>query len=219
MVQPKTRTKIIDAMIALAAERPFNQVTLEAIAQHAGVPLATLRAAYDTRLDVLADFVRRTDERVLAGLDADMAEEGFRDRLFDVLFSRLEALAPHKAAIENIGAAACRDPALALALNRIEILAMAWMLSAAGISATGPRGLFRAQGLVAVWACVLRVWLADDDPALSRTMAALDRRLRQAEGVVTRVDRLCEMAACFGGGRRAPKPAPSGADLAEGHPS
>ena len=120
MVQPKTRTKIIDAMIALAAERPFHEVTLERIAERAGVTLAALRAAYDTRLAVLADFVRRTDERVLAGIDADMAGEGFRDRLFDVLFGRLEALKPHKAAIQSIGAAACRDPLLALELNRIE---------------------------------------------------------------------------------------------------
>lgn len=219
MVQPKTRNRIIEAMIALAAERPFHEVTLPAIAARAGMDLAALRAAYDSRLDVLADFVRRTDERALAGLDADMKEEGPRDRLFDVLFGRLEALKPYKAALQSIGDVACRDPALALTLNRIEALAMAWMLSAAGISAAGSRGAFRAQGLVLVWAKVLRTFLADDDPGLAKTMAELDRRLKQAERVEIGVARLCRLVACAGKRRRPTEAAPTGADLAEGHPS
>ena len=48
---------------------------------------------------------------------------------------------------------------------------------------TAARGVFRAQGLALVWARVMRVWLDDDDPGLARTMAALDKRLREAERV------------------------------------
>ena len=55
------------------------------------------------------------------------------------------------------------------------------MLEAAGISASGPFGLLRTKGLLAVWLAALRVWLADDSNDLSRTMAALDRYLRRAE--------------------------------------
>ena len=59
MVQPKTRNRIIDSLLALAAERPWDEVTLPALAERAGVTLAALRGAYDGRLAVLADFVRR----------------------------------------------------------------------------------------------------------------------------------------------------------------
>ena len=38
---------------------------------------------------------------VLAGGDVDMAEEPARERLFDVLMRRLEALAPYKEAIRS----------------------------------------------------------------------------------------------------------------------
>ena len=103
------------------------------------------------------------DERVLAAIDPDMAGEAPRERLFDVLFSRFEALAPHKQAIRNLGEAARRDPLLALELNRIVTGSMGWMLTAAGIPSTGRRGLVRAQGLALVWARVMRVWLDDDD--------------------------------------------------------
>src|SRR5215207_2350999 len=102
MVQPKTRNRIIDSLLALAAERPWDEVTLPALAERAGVTLAVLRGAYDGRLAVLEDFVRRTDERVLSAVDPEMAGEAQRERLFDVLFSRFEALAPHKQAIRNL---------------------------------------------------------------------------------------------------------------------
>jgi AcrR family transcriptional regulator len=220
MVQPKTRNRIVDALMALAAERPWDAVTLEALAERAGVTLPALRAAYDGRLAVLADFVRRTDERVLSGVDPDMAGEAPRERLFDVLFSRFEALAPHKQAIRNLAVAARRDLPLALEINRIVTGSMAWMLAAAGIPATGTRGLIRAQGLACVWSRVARVWLDDGDPGLARTMAELDKRLRQAERSALRLDRLARIVR---GRRRArPQPPPKAADegdIAEGHPS
>ncbi|HEX2256843.1 MAG TPA: TetR/AcrR family transcriptional regulator, partial [Afifellaceae bacterium] len=181
MATDKTRKQIIDALMALAAERDWEGIGLEAVAARASVSLVRLRQAYDGRLDILADLARRTDQTVLAGLDPDMAEEAPRERLFDVLFARFEALLPYRPGLRGLAGGARRDPFLALALNRIAVTSMAWMLTAAGIPATGAVGAARAQGLALVWARVMRVWLDDDDPGLARTMAALDRRLREAE--------------------------------------
>jgi AcrR family transcriptional regulator len=190
MVTQKTRNAILDALLALAAERHWEAISLDDLAVRAGVSLAQLRNAYDGRLAVIADFARRTDQVVLAGIDADMAGEPARERLFDVLFARLEALAPNRQAIRGLAAAARRDPLLALELNRIVAVSMGWMLTGAGISATGPGGLLRAQGLALVWARVLRTWFEDDAPGLARTMAELDRRLREGERIVLGLERL-----------------------------
>jgi AcrR family transcriptional regulator len=220
MPQPRSRAKIIDAFAAVAAERAWPEVTLHAVADRAGVTLAQLRAGFDGRFDLLADFVRRIDEAVLSRIEEDLIEEGPREQLFDILFSRIEALAPHRSAIRNIADGARRDPCLALALNRIERAAMAWMLAGAGISAAGPKGAARSQGLTLLWARVLRVWLRDDDPDLGRTMSELDRCLRRAEQAAIRVERVCGMVRCFKGERRAQSaPVADAADLAEGHPS
>ena len=62
MPKPKTRDRIVEALMALAAERPWSEVTLAAIAERAGVTLAELRAQFDGRLAILADYVRRIDE-------------------------------------------------------------------------------------------------------------------------------------------------------------
>ena len=50
-----------------------------------------------------------------------MAEEPARERLFDVLMRRLEALAPYKEAVRSLLRSARRNPGLALALNAMAV--------------------------------------------------------------------------------------------------
>jgi hypothetical protein len=139
---------------------------------------------------------------VLAGGSADMAEEPARERLFDVLMRRLEALAPYKEAVHSLLRSARRNPGLALALNAMAVRSQAWMLEAAGIGAHGPRGALRAQGAALMFARVLRVWFDDDEPGLDRTMAALGRGLSSAERWDGFVGDLCAIPCAIRGRRR-----------------
>jgi len=52
---------------------------------------------------------------------------------------------------------------------------------AAGVSASGWVGRARVKLLLGIYLSVFRVWLADDSADMTRTMAALDGRLRHAE--------------------------------------
>jgi AcrR family transcriptional regulator len=214
----KPREKAVEALLALAAERPFETVTLADIAARADLTLAVLRESYDGRMAILADYVRHVDERVLAGVDPALVSESPRERLFDVLFARFDAHAPNRAALHSIARSVGRDPLLALELNRIVTTSMSWMLTAAGISTNGGRGAFRAQGLSLIWAQVMRVWLNDEEPGLARTMAALDKRLRGAERMVIRLQRL---ERCLPRRRSTERRREAGADgdIAEGHPT
>ena len=133
---------------------------------------------------------------MLAGGDADMAEESPRERLFDVLMRRLEALAPYKEAVRSLMRSARRNPGLALALNAMAVRSQQWMLEAAGIGARGPRGALRAQGAALMFARVLSVWVDDEEEGLDRTMAALDRGLASAERWDGFIDDLCALPAC-----------------------
>ena len=220
MPKPKTRERVVEALLALAAEGPWEEVTLAAVSERAGVTLAELRALFDGRLAILAEYIRGIDEDVLKGIDADLAAEAPRERLFDVLFARFEAHAPHKEAIRSITRAALVDPFLALALNSLVTQSMAWMLTAAGIPATGRRGLVRAQALALVWARVMRVYLDDSDPGLARTMAALDKRLREAERIALRLEWLDRIVTRRGScAATSEAPASGDGDLPEGHPT
>jgi AcrR family transcriptional regulator len=216
LARAKPQQKIVDALMALVSERSWDEVTLEAIAERAGVTLAALRVSYDGRLAVLADFVRGVDETVLAGIDPTLATESSRERLFDLLFARFEALGPHKEAIRNLVKAAQRDPVFALCLNGITTTSMVWMLSAAGIGAQGRRGALRAQALALLYARVMRVWLRDTDPGLSATMAGLDKQLRGAERAAKRLHQLEQ---CLRPRRTSRREQAGDLDVSEGHPS
>ncbi len=186
------RERIVEALMALAAERRFSEIGLTDIATRSGLTLGRVRGEFNSVLSILAAQMEAIDRQVLDGSDADMAEETPRERLFDVLMRRLEALAPHKAAIHSIVRAARCNPPLALALNGLAVRSQQWMLAAARITTSGIRGGLRAQGLACIYADVMRTWLDDDDPGLARTMAALDRGLARGQHWSHCLDALCE---------------------------
>jgi AcrR family transcriptional regulator len=189
------RERIVDAFMALLAEKSFEAIGFAEIATRAGVSLAELRGEFSSTLAMLAAHIKEIDRKVLAGIDADMAEEPARERLFDVLMRRLEVLEPHKAAVRSLTRSALRNPGLAIALNGLAVRSMQWMLTAADISASGPRGMVRAQGLALLFASMLRTWVDDDDPGHARTMAALDRALARGQSWSGFLDDLCAIPA------------------------
>ena len=199
------RDKAIDALMTLLTEHPFEEIGLAEVAGRAGLKLSALRAEFGSTLAIFAAHIKDIDRAVLDGGDEDMAEEPPRERLFDVLMRRLEAMAPYKDAVRSIMRSARRNPGLALALNTMALRSQAWMLEAAGIGASGPRGAMRAQGGALMFARVLTAWLdaEDDEEATDRAMAALNRGLASAErwdGFVG--DLMCIPAAiCRGRGR------------------
>jgi AcrR family transcriptional regulator len=191
------RAKAIDALMALLAEQSFEQIGLAEVAGRAGLKLSQLRAEFGSVLAIFAAHVKDIDRAVLAGGDADMTEEPPRERLFDVLMRRLEALAPYKEAVRSVMRSARRNPGLGLALNAMAVRSQRWMLEAAGIGAHGPRGALRAQGAALMFARVLSVWVDDEEEGLDRTMAALDRGLASAERWEGFIGDLCALPACI----------------------
>jgi AcrR family transcriptional regulator len=187
------RDKIIAAFLELLAGKRFEQIGLADLAETAGVTLAQLRAEFASTLAILAAHIKAIDRAVLAEDFSDMDEEPPRERLFDVLMRRLEMLGPHREAVRSLLRSATRNPPLAMALNGLAVRSQQWMLTAAGITAAGPRGMMRAQGLALLFGSVLRTWVHDDDPGLARTMAALDRALARGQRFAGLLDDLCRV--------------------------
>jgi len=170
--------RIVDAALALAARQPWRRTSLADIAAEAGMPLLAVHDVYRSKAAILEAFRRRIDGEVLAGAEADRGERP-RDRLFDTIMRRFDSLAPYKAAVQELTRNAGGDPSALLAAAGF-LRSMTWTLEAAGIDASGWRGAFRTHLLACLYVAVLRVWLEDESPDTTRTMAALDRRLRSA---------------------------------------
>lgn len=166
-----------DAVLALAADRPWAEITLAEIAARTGVSYAELRARAPSK-DVLLDRLAR---RFDAAVDAAALEGETHDRLFEAVMARLEAMEPHRfpliaiAQDEPPGRIVARFPRTARTL-----------LEAAGVETGGLAGAARTAAMAAVWARVLQVW-RDDEGALNRTMAEIDKRLRQMRDRLRRI--------------------------------
>lgn len=181
--------RIIDASLKLAARDGWHDLTLAGIAAAAKVSVGDLARIYPTKASILAAWSRRIDAEVLKAVEAEnLSGESARDRLFDVLMMRFDALAANKAALKRISHDLAHDPMTLVALVRPALQSLGWMLEAADIDTSGMRGALRVRGLALIWARVFRVWL-DDGEDQAKTMAELDKRLRRAEEAMERMAR------------------------------
>ena len=178
--------RVVDAALALAAERPWTEVALADVAARADLSLSALYPGLGSHGRLLEAFARRVDARMLSADLGDLAGERPRDRLFDVIMARFDVLLPFREGLRSIMASLSRDPMAALGQVRALDRSMAWTLEAAGITASGWRGRLKVRALGGVYLAVLRVWL-DDGPDQARTMAELDRRLVSLEGMAGRL--------------------------------
>ncbi len=180
---------MVDAALALAAERPWREISLREIAEASGLPFAEAYRHCPSKQSLLGAFLRRIDAAVLAEGPVSEAEGSARDRLFDVLMRRFDALQPYRKALASILLDQPRDPVSALAGLAGLQRSMGWMLETAGLDAGGLRGQVRTQGLTLIYLATLRTWLRDDSLDLAKTMAALDGYLRRVEGALRSLPR------------------------------
>lgn len=189
------RDAAIDALMALASDRPWRDIELTDIAERAGLSLSALRDLFPSKGAILGAFSRRIDKQVIEGTSHDLAGEPARERVFDVMMRRLDAMLPYREALRRIGWALRTEPLSLAALNQAALNSQRYMLAAAGIPTEGPLGLVKLQGAVIVFASTMETWFEDQDPTLAKTMARLDRELRRGEQVLERADDLRRLTA------------------------
>jgi AcrR family transcriptional regulator len=159
----------------------WRNLSLAAIASAAGLPILRVYRTFGSKQAILRGLIRRINEVVLAEPPPVEADERPRDRLFDLLMRRFDALSDHKAALEVLGRELWGDPITALSAGASLLCSMRWMLEAADISTSGWRGAVAVRLTAAAYLAAMRVWQRDDSPDLAPTMAALDARLRRIE--------------------------------------
>jgi AcrR family transcriptional regulator len=180
-----TRNRVIDATMKLAARRDFGDVSLTDIAHEAELSLADLRDLFPSKGAIIGGFTRRIDRQVLDSYSGEDSHAPARDRLYDVLRKRLEALEPYRDALASVSRWAARDPLTGTALNRETVNAMRFMLEAAEIDCDGPTGALKLQGLAMAWNRVLDAWFEN---GFSFALETLDREIARGERYVEHVE-------------------------------
>ena len=169
---------VIDAALALAAEKGWRGLALADVAERAGVKLADVLTHFSSKAAILDAYLDRVDQHMMAE-DVDRGESA-RDRLFDVIMRRFDVMAADRKALRAILSQSADDPWALLCGGRRMLRTMALILEVAGISASGLRGLAKIHGVGAIYLYVFKTFLDDESTDMARTMAALDKALRRA---------------------------------------
>jgi len=174
-VGPDILDQAAEAALALAAERPWREVTLREIAERAGVAFADFYAKAPGKTLLVLRLSQQLDRAALE--TAATQSDDPHDRLFDATMARIEAMEPSRAGLVSMA----RDE-LPLTMAALFPLTARAILEAAGVTATAPR----LAAMTLVWARVAQVW-RDDEGALNRTMAEIDKRLREMRARLKRI--------------------------------
>lgn len=179
-----TREEIIEkgllAALELAGERGWQALTLSDIATAAGLKLTDFHGIATT--DTLADAAEGYFDKAMSGEGVD-SEESARERLFDVIMLRFEAMEPYREGLKDLMKWRERSAMRLARLVAARKASADWALVSAGLDGAGqavPRDL-RALGVAYAIGRAERAWRKETDPGFARTMAELDKALRQLE--------------------------------------
>lgn len=187
--------RIIAAAMELIAAQGWRNLSLAAVASEAGLPILQVYRIFPSTTAMLCGLFRRIDEVVLATPAEAEADERPRDRVFDLLMRRFDALQAYRPALAALRRDLPADPLAALAAGSALLRSMRLMLEAAGIGCQGIAGAVVVKLTAAVYLAAAHTWSRDESTDLAPTMAALDRRLRGIERWLVPVSRFARNSA------------------------
>ena len=175
----RRRGDLARAALTLAAATPWREVTLLKLADTAARPISDF---YGASLGEAVDCAEEAFDRAIGdNLEALDPGQSVRDRLFELIMRRFEAMEPHRAAVLAMEAGQDRDPTLMAAAHQRHVRCARWVLALSGLEADGMTGQARAQGLGVIIGQARMAWRSDDAGDFNKTMASLDKNLRRAE--------------------------------------
>lgn len=168
------------AALDLAADGDFSQLRLSDIAARAGIELTELHPM--TNADGLLPDIDRLFDRAMSSEAAD-ADDTPRERLFDVIMRRFEAMEEHRPGVESIHDHISASPLRIGAVMLRRVQTARWALVCAGLETEGDliSEPARELGLARVIRKAESAWRGEESADFARTMAALDKGLRDWE--------------------------------------
>lgn len=111
---------------ALVERRGWYKLTLPEIAKATGISLSQLLETYPDKSDILTQFGRALDAKLAQNVtDSD---EPLKDKLFDVVMQRFDALAPYRAGLLRLSRICKPTPSArwCCALKRCAVSTVPW---------------------------------------------------------------------------------------------
>lgn len=172
---------LLEAAFELVAEHGWRGFKLTDLAHRTKKSLPEMYDELPSRQHLLPALGRRLDRAMLTGASNELLGLSPRERLFELLMCRFEAMAPFRDGLARMARDGVSDlGSIAASLCNIARFT-GWLVEAADLELSPVRQGLARQALGVVYVRVFKVWLRDDSPDRAATMAELDKRLQQLE--------------------------------------
>jgi AcrR family transcriptional regulator len=170
------QTKLIaEAALSLADNVGWERLTFKAIAGRAKISVKDVEAQFSDIWDILKWVLKRVDDETQDAVEKYLGND-WRDNLAEILMARFELAQAHRGAFASLRRAFVHHPEVAPRFVRGFYRSLNGALKLSGISKRLCQPVCVA-GLGAVYLSLVDVWMKDTTRDLSKTMAAIDRRL------------------------------------------
>lgn len=190
-----TRTRIVEAALELFQSRGFAATTTKSIAKKARIAEGTVFNYFPTKEDIALYFLEQEVDHAIATVRGtpELKEAPLQERLFALVQSQLEYLAPHE---RFIGAALVQALTPVSALSpfsdrsrqlQVRYLSFVQELVDDAIARreiAAPAGWWTPQVFWIYYFGVLLFWLYDTSSGKQQTLAMLDRTLTLGVGLL-----------------------------------
>ena len=181
---PYGREQIVDAALALAAERGWEALRLHDLAAKLGIGLDDIRHHFREKDELIDAWFDRADAAML-GLADSKVLDGFtpRQRLVELTMAWLDALEPHRAVTRQMIAAKAEPGHLHIQVPAVMRISrtVQWLREGAGLEDEGLRRALGETALTGIYLAVFGRWLAERKSGSPQTRAMLDNLLGSAE--------------------------------------
>lgn len=191
------RPKVVAAALSLAATRGWDHVTIEDIAAESSIAQKSIAAIFDDIWDILGYVLQDIADKTKAEVE-DYLTDDWRENTMEILMTRFDLAQDHRAAFKRLPRDLAKHPRTMRRLARRFYRTMRDILLLAGFPAEDLNPVtIGAFGVL--YMSVVDTWSKDETPDMSRTMAAIDKRLGYFEHAAGYLARL---PACRGDGFR-----------------
>ena len=177
---------IVDALFILTPTMSWKDITMEKIAKVVKLNKMDLNKYFTSKISILIAYNNSLDQAIFVEFkkESENTLVNSRDQIFDIIMAKFDILNSKKDGIRHIFKKTFPVELVANPKSYLNLVkSMKLVLNLAGIKTNTPMGCIRVNILSGIFINSFISWLSDDSPDMSKTMASLDKGLRQAEAL------------------------------------
>jgi len=178
------KAKLAASAKELIARKGWVRVTVPEIASEAGVGIVDALRIAPSKAVLVAACLDDVDKAVSTDPDRATAGADLRDSIFSAIMVYVDQLQAEREFYGTVVRGLRFDPVGSTIIGARFEQSLDAILDHAGLSADLVAGFARRRALSVLMLDVLRVWADDNSEDLSATMAGLNNRLTQIEGLI-----------------------------------